>query len=198
MEQMVILSPNGKEYCINLINKDFILSQIQQAKNENVDIICACMHWGEEYTELPTQEQLDLTNFLFENNVDIILGSHPHVLQKMEKRNIELSDGTKKEVFVIYSLGNFMSGQSKENTKNSIILNLTINKNFDTNKISIENISFIPIYTYTYPNYKNYKILDIEKTIYDYENQIDTSMPNVNYLVLKSELEKIKNIYNNF
>ena len=184
--------PKGKDYCINLIDQDFILSQIEQAKNENCDIICASMHWGEEYNSVPSQEQLDLTDFLFQNGVDIILGSHPHVLQKMEKRNITLSDGTSKDCFVIYSLGNFMSGQNDENTRNSIILNLTISKSNTGTQIS--NISYIPIYTYTYPNYKNYKILDLQKSIFDYENGIDTSMPKVNYLVLKSELEKINNL----
>ena len=78
------------------------------------------MHWGEEYKTVPNNEQNELANFLFENGADIILGSHPHVLQRMEKRNITLSDGTTKDGFIIYSLGNFVSGQVKENTKNSI------------------------------------------------------------------------------
>ena len=137
--------PKGKEYCVNLINKEFILSQLDLAKKGNPDIICISMHWGVEYQRHPNDEQLDLTDFLFNNGVDIILGSHPHVLQPFEKREITLEDGTKKDGFVIYSLGNFMAAQNKENTRNSIILNLGITKHVDTNKITIDDISCILI-----------------------------------------------------
>ena len=54
-----------------------------------------------------------------ENGVDIILGSHPHVLQKMERYEVKTESGEEKEAFVIYSLGNFISGQNKEKRKQS-------------------------------------------------------------------------------
>ena len=47
--------------------------------------------------------------FLFQNGVDVILGTHPHVLEPMEKRTVTLEDGTTKDGFVIYSLGNFIA-----------------------------------------------------------------------------------------
>lgn len=196
MEPMEFQFQIGKEYCINLINTDFILSQLNIAKSENPDIICVSMHWGEEYSIYQNQDQEDLANFLFENGVDIILGSHPHVLEPMEKRTITLADGTTKNVFVIYSLGNFMSGQVKENTRTSIILNLILTKHNNSKNVTIDEITYIPIYTYTYPNYKNYRILDIEKTIYNYENGIDTSISNETYLLLKEELEKANTLLN--
>ena len=182
--------PKGKEYCVNLINKDFILSQLNLAKEGNPDIICVSMHWGIEYQRQPNTEQLELADFLFENGVDIILGSHPHVLQPFEKREITLENGTKKEGFVIYSLGNFMAAQNKENTRNSIILNLNITKHEDTNKISIDNISYTPIYMYSYPTYNNYKVLDINHTIEQYNNG-ESPLPNNPSLILKSELNSI-------
>lgn len=114
--------PSGKDYCVNLIDKDLIKKQIEQAKNQNVDIIVACMHWGTEYRTTANSEQEDLADFLFENGVDIILGNHPHVLEPMEKRNITLPDGTEKEVFVVYALGNFTADQREEITRDSAIL----------------------------------------------------------------------------
>lgn len=86
------------------------------------------MHWGIEYQNTQNKEQERLANLLFQNGTDIILGSHPHVLQPMEKRTITLDDGSTKDGFVIYSLGNFMSGQTKERTRNSIILNIELTK----------------------------------------------------------------------
>ena len=192
-----IAIPNGKEYCINLIDKELIFKHLKIAKKQKPDVICVNMHWGEEYQITPNNEQKELADFLFENGVDIILGSHPHVLQEMENKTIVLPDGNEKNGFVIYSLGNFMSGQDKENTRNSIILMFDIVKNGRTEKISIENISYVPIYTFTSPKYKNYKLLDIKKTISMYESGADITIGENYYNLLKSELKHVKTIIDN-
>lgn len=157
--------PQDKSYAVNFIDKDLILKQINLAKEQEPDLICASMHWGVEYQTKPNSEQKKLADLLFENGVDIILGSHPHVLQPMEKKTITLDDGTVKDVFIIYSLGNFMSGQTKPNTRDSIILNLEILKNGETGKTSIENVEDIPIYMYKASNgtTHRYKIIKTEK-----------------------------------
>jgi len=187
--------PSGKEFCVNLIDKDFIKKQINQAKEQNVDMIVACMHWGTEYRTTANSEQKDLANFLFENGVDVILGNHPHVLEPMEKKTITLQDGTTKEVFVVYALGNFTADQRDEITRDSAILNLTITKNSDS-KISIDKVNYVPIYMYKNTNVSThkFKILDIEKTIKDYEEGTNTSINSTVYNNLKKQLEKIKSI----
>lgn len=185
--------PSGKNYCINLIDKDLIKKHLELAKKENPDIICVNMHWGIEYQTVQNKEQEDLADFLFKNGVDIILGSHPHVLQPMEKRTIALDDGTTKDGFVIYSLGNFISGQVKQNTKNSVILDIKITKNGQTGKISIDSVKYTPIYMYkSNAKSKAYKLLDIENTILKYESETDTSIGETMYNTLKTELNKIK------
>ena len=188
--------PKGKEYCINLINKDLIKSHINLAKEQNPDIICVNMHWGLEYKLKQNSEQEDLANFLFENGVDIIFGSHPHVLEPMEKRTITLEDGSTKDGFVIYSLGNFMSGQTIKNTKNSIILNLQITKHGADNKISIDNVKYTPIYMLDRGSRSSnrYQILDIRKRIENYENGTDKSIGQSTYNILKSELTNITSV----
>lgn len=187
--------PSGKDFCVNLIDKDFIKKQINQAKEQNVDMIVACMHWGTEYRTTANSEQKDLANFLFENGVDVILGNHPHVLEPMEKKTITLQDGTTKDVFVVYALGNFTADQRDEITRDSAILNLTITKNSD-GKISIDKVNYVPIYMYKNTNVSThkFKILDIEKTIKDYEEGKTTSINSTVYNNLKKQLEKIKSI----
>ena len=187
--------PSGKDFCVNLIDKDFIKKQINQAKEQNVDMIVACMHWGTEYRTTANSEQKDLANFLFENGVDVILGNHPHVLEPMEKKTITLQDGTTKDVFVVYALGNFTADQRDEITRDSAILNLTIIKNSD-GKISIDKVNYIPIYMYKNTNVSThkFKILDIEKTIKDYEEGKTNSINSTVYNNLKKQLEKIKSI----
>lgn len=183
--------PSGREYCINLIDKELIKRHLDLAKNLKPDVICVNMHWGIEYQNSPNAEQEELANFLFENGVDIILGSHPHVLQKMESKEILLSNGELKNGFVIYSLGNFMSGQTKANTRNSIILKLDIIKDGSTGNLRFENINYIPIYTYTYPNFKNYKVLDIRKAIQNYEDGTNSLISRNTYDLLNKELEHV-------
>lgn len=187
--------PSEKEFCVNLIDKDLIQKQIEQAKSHNADIIVACMHWGTEYRTTANSEQTKLADFLFQNGVDIILGNHPHVLEPMEKRTITLEDGSTKDGFVIYALGNFISDQNAENTRNSIILNLTITKHTD-GQITIDKINYVPIYMYknTALKTKKMKLLDINRTIANYESGTDTSIGEATYNDLKVQLEKIKKI----
>lgn len=186
--------PSGKEFCINLIDKDKIKSHLDKAKALEVDLITVNMHWGAEYRLKPTTEQEDLADFLFKNGVDLIFGSHPHVLEPMEKRTITLEDGTEKEVFLIYSLGNFVSGQTKQYTNLSVILDLEITKHAEGN-ITIDKVEYTPIYVDMRSSSadERFKILDIKESIKAYENG-DTSISKTLYSKLTSALEKIDKI----
>lgn len=187
--------PFGKEFCVNLIDRDLIRKQIDQAKEQNVDMIVACMHWGTEYKTTANSDQKELADFLFENGVDIIIGNHPHVLQPMEKRSITLEDGTVKDVFVIYALGNFTADQRDEITRNSAILNLSITKNLN-GKISINKVDYVPIYMYKNQNAKvhKFKILDIEKSLLAYESGDTSVVDFALYNKLQIQLDKIRSI----
>ena len=188
--------PSGKDYCVNLIDEDLMLEQINLAKEQNPDMICVFMHWGVEYQHKQNKEQDRLTEFLFKNGVDVILGGHPHVLQPMEKRQISLEDGTTKDGFVIYSLGNFISGQNKLPRQSSAVLNLGITKDGETGKISIDEVTYDPIFMYRGPAGKlqRYKLLDIESSIQNYENGTDTSLGKTTYNTLKTVLTDITKI----
>jgi poly-gamma-glutamate capsule biosynthesis protein CapA/YwtB (metallophosphatase superfamily) len=186
--------PSDKPYCLNLIDKDLISKQIKQAKEQNVDMIVACMHWGTEYKTSANDEQKELADFLFKSGVDIILGNHPHVLESMEKKTITLDDGSTKDVFVVYALGNFTADQRAEITRDSAILNLDITKDSD-GKILINKVSYVPIYMYKNSAAKvhKFKILDIEKSIANFDSG-DTSIGSSVYSNLKVQLQKIRDI----
>lgn len=191
--------PSANSYCVNLIDKDLILKQLELAKAQEPDLICVNMHWGLEYQNVQNSDQEDWADFLFENGVDVILGSHPHVLQPMEKRTVTLEDGTTKNCFVIYSLGNFISGQTKKNTRTSIILNINFTKDGETGKTTIGDVSYVPIYIYksSSGSTKRYKLLDITSSIAEYENGSDTSIGQSTYSTLKSELTRVNKMMSN-
>ena len=186
--------PSGKNFCVNLINKNLIKSQIEKAKSEDADIIVACMHWGTEYKTSANDEQKELADFLFKSGIDIILGNHPHVIEPMEKKTITLDDGSTKDVFVVYALGNFTADQRAEITRDSAILNLDITKDSD-GKILINRVSYVPIYMYKNSAAKvhKFKILDIEKSIANYDSG-DSSIGYSVYSNLKVQLKKIGDI----
>ncbi len=188
--------PSGKEYCINLIDKNLIKEQINLAEEKQPDLICVFMHWGVEYVTKQNSTQEELADFLFENGVDVVLGGHPHVLQPMQKRTVTLSDGSAKDGFIVYSLGNFISGQTKENTKTSAILNLTFTKNGKTGKMSIDNVSYIPVYMYksSSTSLQRYKLLVTEMSIADFESGENTSIGSNAYNNLKNALTLTKKI----
>lgn len=187
--------PTDKEFCVNLIDKDTIKKEIEKAKNENVDVIIACMHWGEEYHTTQTKGQEDLADFLFENGVDIIIGNHPHVIEPFETREVEMPDGTTKQCFVAYALGNFTADQNYVNTRDSIILNLKVTKKAD-GTVSIDNVDYIPLYIYKNPSLslKKFVIIDLKKAIEDYENGSDTTIGSSAYTLFKKELSQIEAI----
>lgn len=188
--------PDGYGYAINMINKDKMKSDIEKARELGAELISVNMHWGEEYREQPTQEQKELADFLFENGVDLILGSHTHCLEPMEKRTVTLKDGTTKDGFVVYSLGNFMSGQNHENSRQSVILDIQITKHGDTDKFTIDSIKYTPIYMYNIYNGKAlnaFKVMDIREEIRKYEAG-DTSIGAGLYETLLSELEHVEKV----
>ncbi len=190
--------PSDKKFCINLIDKDLIKKHIETVKNQNADMIVACMHWGTEYQTKQNSEQEELADFLFQNGVNVIIGNHPHVIQPMEKRTVTLEDGSTRDGFVVYALGNFICDQNAVNTRDSIILNLKITKHTD-GSITIDNYDYVPIYMYkdTSVSKHKMKILDINKTIYNYENNLDSSITEKIYNLMKTELGRITKILSN-
>lgn len=185
--------PDGKEFAVNLIDKDKMLTDIENVKKEDVDVICVNMHWGDEYSLIPNSTQEELADFLFENGVDLILGSHTHCLEPMEKRTVTLEDGTTKDGFIIYSLGNFMSGQKHENSRQSVILDIQLTKSGVDGKISIDSVTYTPIYMFNFyqsGTVQRFKIMDIEAEIAKYEAG-DTSIGASMYDTLKSELANV-------
>ena len=176
--------PSGQDFCVNLINKDLIKKDIDSAKSQNSDMIVACMNWK--------SNQGDLTNFLFENGVDVVLGNSSNSLGSMEKRSVTLADGNTKDCFVVYSLGDFMSSQVS-----SVILNLRITKHVDDNKVSIDDVSYMPVYMFQDNSLtiEKFKLLDVRKLIEDYDFSINSGLePAISqsfYNTLKLQLQNI-------
>lgn len=187
--------PSGREYSVNLIDKDFMKQQLDKAKEEGAELIVVSMHWGSEYRIKPTEEQEELAEFLIKNGADIILGNHSHVPEPMEMKEVTLDDGTKREGFVIYSMGNFFSAQTQEYTRDTLIVNVEVRKNGQTGEITIDKATYTPVYVYDNgSNAKDrYELLDIENIISEYESGTSEHSESM-YNLMKRELKKITEI----
>lgn len=161
--------PSGKEYLVNVwptdtdnINNPDVDTKYQEYKNtvkedidrvrDKVDVLIVAMHWGVEYTHEPTRYEKDMAQFLSDNGVDVIIGTHPHVIQPVTYIN---------DTLVIYSLGNFISAHEVVNTANRVglMVSLDIEKDSTTSKISINNLESELLYTYYTSNYTDFKVI---------------------------------------
>lgn len=96
------------DYLWPVISAEGIIADAEAAKDEGADFVVVSMHWGNEYWTDPTDQQRELAAELLESDaVDLILGTHVHVIQPCEKIN---------DKYVIYGLGNFLSNQSPDTT----------------------------------------------------------------------------------
>ena len=138
-----IAVPAGKEYQVNLISEELLKSDIAAARALNPDFVVVIPHMGNEYETAPKQVFKNWVSLMLDAGADIILASHPHVLQPAEFRTIQNPDGTERRCFVIYSLGNFVSAQRTIPRDSGVVLNLYIEKQ-PGEKAEIKLASLIP------------------------------------------------------
>ena len=109
---------------VDYIDRDLIRRDVERARAANPDFVAVCIHWGDEYKLLPNTAQKSLADFLESIGVDMIIGSHPHVIQPMEFRpNRYFPD---KNVFLVYSLGNFISNMKTPDTRGGALAHLRL------------------------------------------------------------------------
>lgn len=174
-----IAVPNGKDYLVNVwpMNEGMSVArdtEYQQYKEQvrkdvesvrdKVDVVIVSMHWGVEYTHTPTSHQKDAAQFLSELGVDIVLGSHPHVIQP-----VEFIDDT----LVFYSFGNFISAQVGTERRVEMIASLNINKTEKDGEthISIDDVKVDLLWDYYTGYYKVYPFTKLNNSLLsNYQN----------------------------
>lgn len=174
--------PEGKEYLVNIWPctgnnpdndtkyqeyKEVVKKDILRVRDK-VDLLIVAMHFGVEYTHVPTKYQIDMAEFLSSLGVDIIIGTHPHVIMPITYIN---------DTLVIYSLGNFLSAQDTNNDYNTtvgLLSSIKITKNIDkdnNSSIKLSDLNNELIYTTSKDGYKiiPFSNPDIKDYLNDYE-----------------------------
>ena len=178
----VLLSNEELSYMVNTIDEEKIKNDIVESEELGADIVTVVIHWGNEYQLTPSKEQVDLAYKMIDWGADVILGSHPHVIQKSEI--VKRHDGDK---FIIYSMGNFVSNQrietisnkNRSHTEDGVIVSLEFEKNKETGKTRLKDFDYIPTWVNRYYNNgkSNYEILPTLEYIDD-DNSISQDVFN--------------------
>jgi len=164
--------PKGKDYLVNVWPTDLSLNDPSRDKEyqaykeqvkkdiaavrDQVDVLMVAMHWGVEYTHNPTEYQKDSAKFLADNDVDIVIGAHPHVIQPVTWIG---------DTLVVYSLGNFVSAQLQDQNYNKMVglmtsLNITKTVKDGKTSIKIDNVQNELIFTYyNKASWSNFKVI---------------------------------------
>lgn len=140
---------------VDYIDRGKIAADIAATKKAGAEIICACVHWGDEYQLLPNAGQRSLADWLQEQGVQLIIGSHPHVIQPMELR--ENTDGTK--CLVVYSLGNFISNMRTRDTRGGALAVVRLERRTD-GRVDVASAGWRLHFTEPAEGKRNYRVVD--------------------------------------
>ena len=115
--------PVGKPVVVDLIDRDLIKNDVTRAREADAELVCVCMHWGNEYEQLPSKTQRNLAQYMKELGVELVIGSHPHVVQPMEM-SFDAHKGS--GMATVYSLGNFISNQNDLNGRGGAMVKIRL------------------------------------------------------------------------
>ena len=147
--------PVGYPYAVHLFNDEARVRSDLQAAREEADLVIVFAHWGTEYTFEPDSFQKYWCDVFLSEGVDVVIGTHPHVLQPFGLR--KRADGH--EMLVYYSLGNFISAQCDPARDLGGLAEFTVVK--DTNGVRFESYALEPLVTHIEPgNWTTYLLSD--------------------------------------
>ena len=108
---------------VNMLDSSLIKQDVINARKKKLDKLIVFVHWGYEYRDFPSSYQKKFNTFFNEIGVDVVIGSHPHVLQPMIYK-IE----NNKEFLTVFSLGNFVSNQRESRKDGGAMFRLSFEK----------------------------------------------------------------------
>ena len=184
-----------------------MIEDIKRCKEAGAEFVIMSLHWGAEYVDSPTTQQKQIARMLVDGGADIIMGSHSHCVQPIEKRKTTI-DGVEKEALIIYSMGNFFADQialDRPKTQDSMVVNVTIARNPETKRVEIISSNYMPTITFRYRDpdmtvfksstpKRNYQILPLGKSAQERPFYCKTDSE---YTAIKTAWERVQKVVGN-
>ncbi|MCL5735881.1 MAG: CapA family protein [Actinobacteria bacterium] len=135
--------PKEHPYAVNTLDVDQVAGDAATARLWGAEIVIAILHYGNEYERDPSQQQIDVSRQLLSSGVDVILGSHPHVVQPIS-HVFEYSGWKVTDKYIAYSLGNFVSAQRWQYSDSGLVAYVHIEKR--GLRAFVTGVSYLPVY----------------------------------------------------
>ena len=186
--------PAGNEGCVNVLYEDYatdyrkvdtanITRILSAAEKEKPDLTVAMLHWGSEFNDNVSQSQENILKMLYEQGVDVVIGSHSHYVQKMA---LDMEKGT----FVAYSLGDFV-GTERAGSEYSVVLDLEIVKDLESGKTTVNSFKYTPIFTVDEEG-KPLRVVRIAETMKAFDEDYLDSVSQETYDAMTYALKRIE------
>ena len=187
--------PGGNEGCVNVLYEDYdrtyqkvdtegITRVMKNVKAAKADIVVAMVHWGSEFNDTISKTQDKICDLLQDNGADVIIGTHPHYVQKMTFYK-------EKGTFVAYSLGDFFGDAARAGSEYSVILDLEITKDNITGETKVTGYDYTPIFTVREEG-RPLRVVRIETAMKAYENHYIDRVSKEIYDDMKYALTRIE------
>ena len=179
--------PVPEDWLVNPLDEELIKSDIARAEELEPDIIVVMPHMGNEYEEYVRDVFKNWAHMMLEAGADIVVASHPHVLQPMETVEITEENGEKRTGFVMYSMGNFISSQTTPPRNASILLNIELEKT-GKDDAYIKKVSYVPIWTqFQNADWKNHFVV---RSVFQM-----LTLPDINSVVRSKDIPRLNEIH---
>jgi poly-gamma-glutamate synthesis protein (capsule biosynthesis protein) len=181
--------PAPSPHIVNLIDTVKMAADILAAKALLPDMIIANMHWGEEYKLHPNREQVRLTEFLTRQGVRMVIGSHPHVLQRMECRHA--ADSITQNV-VVYSLGNLISNMRAKHTDGGMMAYVRLIKCAEEIRIDECGYRLVWVYKPVVNGHRQFILLPVA----DFEHKAEFFREAADFQKMNAFAKDMRNLFN--
>ena len=183
---------NEEKNCINIYSEEQAKEDIKYANENNAEYICVIIHWGDAISDTVNEEQKEIADFLVKNGVDLILGSHPSVVQPMEVRK----NAEGENVFIAYSIGTYISTLSSEEAKTELVLNIELRKNGENGKVTLNKVDYTPIYMLDngVSEQNRFELIDMKSTATSYAGGNTEIVTRQTYDKLVKALDRLNKI----
>lgn len=174
---------------VNLIDTSRIADDLGKINRNQIDFVVVFFHWGNEYQSQPSKTQTDLAAFTRKHGADLVIGSHPHVLQRMEYD--APSDSLPTGQLTVYSLGNYVSNQRDRYRDGGAMVSFTLAKTWNKKIVIRPEYHLTWVYTPYENGHKQYYILPVEQ----FKN--DTTMDAASQSKLKQFMSDARELFDN-
>jgi poly-gamma-glutamate capsule biosynthesis protein CapA/YwtB (metallophosphatase superfamily) len=130
-------------YAVNTLDPDVVAEDAMTARTWGADVVIALLHYGDEYEREPSEQQEEISREILSRGVDVIIGTHPHVVQPIA-HVVEYASWKAIGKYVVYSVGNFISAQRWRYSDSGLVAYVHLEKR--GLRTVVTGVSYLPVY----------------------------------------------------